>query len=98
MTKISYLDETLKRLPIILLFGSIGWYGLNMLFEIKADVKEMKMITFKDKEAIDSRMEAVSLQVQNYANRTTEIEKDVIRLLAILPNRAEVPKIKEDEN
>jgi len=96
--KISYLDETLKRLPIILLFGSIGWYGLNMLFEIKADVKEMKMLTFKDKESIDSRMAAVTLQVQNYANRTTEIEKDVIRLLAILPNRAEVPKLKEDEN
>jgi Tfp pilus assembly protein PilO len=58
----------------------------------------MKMLTFKDKESIDSRMAAVTLQVQNYANRTTEIEKDVIRLLAILPNRAEVPKLKEDEN
>jgi hypothetical protein len=98
MTKISYLDETLKRLPIILLFGSIGWYGLNMLFEIKADVKEMKMLTFKDKEAIDSQMAAVTLQVQNNSNRTNEIEKDVIRLLAIMPNRVEAPKIKENEN
>ena len=69
-----------------------------MLFEIKADVKEMKMMSFKDKETIDNKIIEVTLTTQNNSNRTTEIEKDIIRLMAILPNRAEVPKLKEHED
>ena len=97
--KISYLDETLKRLPLILLFGSIGWFGLNMLFEIKADVKEMKMMTFKDKEILTTSIEDVKFTAKNNSNRTTELEKDVNKIIAILHNyKLHLEEEKEDEN
>jgi hypothetical protein len=86
MTKISYLDETLKRLPLIVIGCSGLWYGVNKLNSIEQKIEKIELLSFKDKEAIDSRMAAVSLQVQNNSNRTTEIEKDLIRLVAIVPN------------
>jgi hypothetical protein len=55
-------------------------------------------LSFKDKESIDSKVNEVQILTQNNSNRTTEIEKDIIRLMAILPNRAEVPKLKEHED
>ena len=47
---------------------------------------------------IDGKLNDVQFLTQNNSNRTTEIEKDIIRLMAILPNRAEVPKLKEHED
>lgn len=96
--KISYLDETLKRLPLILLCGSGLWYNITKLNSIETKIENIELLSFKDKESIDSKVNEVQILTQNNSNRTTEIEKDIIRLMAILPNRAEVPKLKEHEN
>lgn len=98
MSRISYLDETLKRLPLILVCGSGLWYGITKLNSIESKIEKIELLSFKDKEAIDSKLNDVQLLTKNTSNRTTEIEKDMIRLLAILPNRAEVPKLKEHED
>ena len=97
-SKISYLDETLKRLPLILLCASGIWYGITKLNSIETKIEKIELLSFKDKESIDSKVNEVQILTQNNSNRTTEIEKDIIRLMAILPNRAEVPKLKEHEN
>ena len=97
-SKISYLDETLKRLPLILLCGSGLWYGITKLNTIETKIEKIELLSFKDKEIIDSKVNEVTLITQYNSNRTTEIEKDIIRLMAILPNRAEVPKLKEHED
>ncbi len=97
-SKISYLDETLKRLPLILLCASGIWYGITKLNSIETKIEKIELLSFKDKEIIDSKVNEVTLITQNNSNRTTEIEKDIIRLMAILPNRAEVPKLKEHED
>jgi len=86
MTKISYLDETLKRLPLIVIGCSGLWYGITKLNSIEQKIEKIEILSFKDKEVYDNQMKAVSLQVQNNSNRTTEIEKDLIRLMAIVPN------------
>ena len=98
MSRISYLDETLKRLPLILVCGSGLWYGITKLNSIESKIEKIELLSFNDKEAIDSKLNDVQLLTKNTSNRTTEIEKDMIRLMAILPNRAEVPKLKEHED
>ena len=93
--KVAYWEETLKRLPLILLCGSGLWYGITKLNSIESKIEKIELLSFKDKEAIDSKLNDVQLLTQNNSNRTTEIEKDVIRLLAIVPTF----KLKiEDEN
>ena len=97
-SKISYLDETLKRLPLILVCLSGLWYGITKLNTIENKIENIELLSFKDKESIDSKVNEVQILTQNNSNRTTEIEKDIIRLMAILPNRVEVPKLKEHED
>lgn len=94
----NYLDETLKRLPLIVMCGSGIWYGVTKLNSIESKVDKLEMLSFKDKEVIDAKLEDVMLTARTNSNRTTEIEKDIIRLFAILPNRIESPKLKENEN
>lgn len=96
MSKISYLDETLKRLPIILVGCSGLWYGITKLNSIESKVEKIELLSFKDKEAIDLKLNDVQLLTQNNSNRTTEIEKDIIRLMAIVPNTR--LKIENEDN
>ncbi len=96
MSKISYLDETLKRLPIILVGCSGLWYGITKLNSIETKIEKIELLSFKDKEAIDLKLNDVQLLTQNNSNRTTEIEKDIIRLMAIVPNTR--LKIKNEDN
>lgn len=96
--KINYLDETLKRLPLILVCCSGLWYCITKLNSIEKKIEKIELLSFKDKESIDSKVNEVQILTQNNSNRTTEIEKDIIRLMAIMPNRTEVPKIKENED
>lgn len=84
--KISYLDETLKRLPLILLCGSGLWYGITKLNTIEGKIEKIELLSFKDKEVIDSKLEDVNLLTQTNSNRTTELEKDMIKVFAILPD------------
>jgi hypothetical protein len=98
MTKISYLDETLKRLPLIVIGCSGLWYGINKLNTIEAKIEKIELLSFKDKESIDSKIESIQLFAANNSNKTNELEKNVIRLMAIMPNRTEIPKIKENED
>ena len=90
MSKISYLDETLKRLPIILVGCSGLWYGITKLNDIESKIEKIELLSFKDKEVIDSKISDIQLLTQTNSNRTTEIEKDVIRLMAILPNKIDI--------
>ena len=92
--KISYLDETLKRLPLILLCSSGLWYGITKLNSIETKIEKIELLSFKDKESIDSKLNEVQFLTQNNSNRTTEIEKDIIRLMAILPNQTEIKRRK----
>ena len=94
----SYLDETLKRMPLIVICLTGLWYGITKLNSIETKIEKIELLSFKDKESIDSKVNEVKILTQNNSNRTTEIEKDIIRLMAILPNRAEVPKLKEHED
>jgi hypothetical protein len=93
-SKISYLDETLKRLPLILLCSSGLWYGITKLNSIETKIEKIELLSFKDKESIDSKLNDVQVLTQNNSNRTTEIEKDIIRLMAILPNQTEIKRRK----
>mgnify|MGYP003436355195 CR=1 FL=1 len=93
-SKISYLDETLKRLPLILLCGSGLWYGITKLNTIETKIEKIELLSFKEKESIDSKVNEVKILTQNNSNRTTEIEKDIIRLMAILPNQTEIKRRK----
>lgn len=93
-SKISYLDETLKRLPLILLCSSGLWYGITKLNSIESKIEKIELLSFKDKESIDSKLNDVTFLTQNNSNRTTEIEKDIIRLMAILPNQTEIKRRK----
>ncbi|MBK6836705.1 MAG: hypothetical protein IPG89_21580 [Bacteroidetes bacterium] len=94
MTKVNYLDETLKRLPLIVLCGSGLWYGITKLNTIETKIEKIELLSFKDKESIDSKFNEVQILTQNNSNRTTEIEKDIIRLMAILPNQTEIKRRK----
>lgn len=96
-TKIAYWEETLKRLPLIVLCGSGIWYGITKLNSIESKIEKIELMSFKDKEVLTNDVNEVKLLTQNNSNRTTEIEKDIIRLLAIMPNRTEVPKFKEEK-
>jgi hypothetical protein len=93
-SKISYLDETLKRLPLILVCLSGLWYGITKLNSIESKIEKIELMSFKDKETHDSKLNEVQIITQNNSNRTTEIEKDIIRLMAILPNQTEIKRRK----
>lgn len=93
-SKISYLDETLKRLPLIVICCSGLWYGITKLNTIENKVDKIELMSFKDKETHDSKLNEVQIITQNNSNRTTEIEKDIIRLMAILPNQTEIKRRK----
>lgn len=93
-SKISYLDETLKRLPLILVCLSGLWYGITKLNSIESKIEKIELMSFKDKETHDSKLNEVQIITQNNSNRTTEIEKDIIRLMAILPNKTEIKRRK----
>ena len=45
-SKISYLDETLKRLPLILLCASGLWYGVTKLNTIENKVDKIEFNIF----------------------------------------------------
>jgi hypothetical protein len=93
-SKISYLDETLKRLPLILVCLSGLWYGITKLNSIESKIEKIELMSFKDKETHVSKLNEVQIITQNNSNRTTEIEKDIIRLMAILPNQTEIKRRK----
>jgi hypothetical protein len=84
--KISYLDETLKRLPIIALGLSCAWYGITKLNSIEQKIEKIELLSFKDKEAIDEKIQNIQTFAANNSNRTNELEKNVIRLMATVPN------------
>jgi hypothetical protein len=94
--KISYLDETLKRLPIIALGLSCAWYGITKLNSIEQKIEKIELLSFKDKEAIDEKIESIQLFAANNSNRTNELEKNVIRLMATVPNTR--LKIEDEDN
>ena len=88
-------------IKLAITIGSIGsmWYNLKLdNNDLKGQISELKTYKNADDKVINSRVENLELLSTNMNNRTTEIEKDIIRLLAILPNRAEVPKLKEHED
>lgn len=88
-SKISYLDETLKRLPIIIPLCGIGWFGLTTIIQIKADVQELKLLSFKDKEIIDSRFTIVEASMNENKAKNNEQDKQLFRLAAVLPTKKE---------
>ena len=92
--KKSYLDETLKRMPLIVICLTGLWYNITKLNSIETKIEKIELLSFKDKESIDSKLNDVSFLTQNNSNRTTEIEKDIIRLMAILPNQTEIKRRK----
>lgn len=92
--KKSYLDETLKRMPLIVICLTGLWYNITKLNSIETKIEKIELLSFKDKESIDSKLNEVSFLTQNNSNRTTEIEKDIIRLMAILPNQTEIKRRK----
>ena len=96
MTKISYLDETLKRLPILLVVFSGIWYGVTKLNSIEMKIERLEILTSKDKEQINSRIEEVFFLAKLTSNKTNEVEKKIVRINAILTNNR--LKIEDDDN
>jgi hypothetical protein len=94
--KISYLDETLKRLPIIVLGLSCAWYVITKLNNIENKVEKIELLSFKDKEAIYNDIQNIQTFAANNSNRTNELEKNVIRLMATVPNTR--LKIEDEDN
>lgn len=92
MPKSNYLDETLKRWPIILMIGTVGYFGITKLYDIESKVETIRLLTEKDKEAIDTRFTIVETKANNTENKTNEIEKTVIRIAAIVPDEIEIKR------
>ena len=91
-------NDLLKGAVLLCSIGSM-WYNQKLdNNDLKSQIGELKTYKNADDEVINSRVENLELLSTNMNNRTTEIEKDIIRLLAIMPNRTEVPKIKENED
>ena len=43
-SKISYLDETLKRLPLIVICCSGLWYGITKLNSIETKIEKIELL------------------------------------------------------
>ena len=88
-SKISYLDETLKRLPIIIPLCGIGWFGLTTIIQIKADVQELKLLSFKDKEILYNKIDVIDGRLLASETKNNENDKILFRLMAVLPTKKE---------
>lgn len=88
--KLNYLEETLKRWPIIVIAGTIGWFGINKLHHIESVVDRIQLLTEKEKEAFDTRFVMIETKSERTENKANELEKSLIRIQAILPERTEI--------
>lgn len=86
-SKISYLDETLKRLPIIGLLATVGWWGLTKLNSIESKIEQMELLTYKDKEIISNQIVELKISVSEANNRNNEQDKQLFRCAGILPTK-----------
>jgi Pyruvate/2-oxoacid:ferredoxin oxidoreductase gamma subunit len=88
-SKISYLDETLKRLPIIGMIAAGAWWGISKLNVIESKIEKIEILSFKDKEIIYSRFAIVEAAVNENEAKNNEQDKQLFRLAAVLPTKKE---------
>ena len=88
-SKISYLDETLKRLPIIGILATSAWWGISKLNVIESKIEKIELLSFKDKEIIDSRFTIVEASMNENKAKNNEQDKQLFRLAAVLPTKKE---------
>lgn len=81
-----------------ILLCSIGsmWYNLKLdNAELKSEISELKTYKNADDKVVNSRIDRLEIITEHNGNKTNKIERNVIRLMAIVPSF----KLKiEDEN
>lgn len=81
-----------------ILLCSIGsmWYNLKLdNADLKSQISELKTFKDADDKVVNSRIDRLEIITDHNGNKTNEIERNVIRLMAIVPSF----KLKiEDEN
>ncbi len=72
-SRISYLDETLRRWPIITLgLGCFVWL-MTFLYDLKSDLVQYKLVDQKDKDAVNVRF----VQVESWQNKHETIDEEI---------------------
>lgn len=97
--KLSGADVIKIFIPVIAVIS--GYYTHEIrderrYVELMSEIKEIKTYKNADEKVIESRFISLETNVEKNNNRTNEIEKNVIRLMAILPNNK--IKIENDDN
>lgn len=93
MPKVNYLDETLKRWPVLMLGGACFWFLMSTIFDLKSDVSELKILTSKDKEAINIRFVSIETSQDEQQHLSNELDKKVFSLMEMYKKQVK----KEDE-
>ncbi len=88
-SKISYLDETLKRLPIIGMIAAGAWWGISKLNVIESKIEKIELLSFKDKEIITGQIVEIQKVAAEANNKNNEQDKMLFRYAAILPTKKE---------
>lgn len=87
LEKKAFSFSDISRLAVTL--GAIFsmWYNLKLdIGEVKMEVAELKTYKTADDLVINSRVTKLEQLTENNSNRTNEIERDFIRLQAIIPD------------
>ena len=88
-------NDFVKGAVLLCSIGSM-WYNLKLdIKDVKQDISEVKTYKNADDKVINARVDRLEILTENTSNKTNEIERNVIRLMAIVPSF----KLKiEDEN
>jgi hypothetical protein len=88
--KYSFLDETLKRWPVITLGIAIAWFILSNQFESKeiaietnAKIDRILLIVDKDKEAVNTRFVNVEATTNEQKVLINELDKKVFAMMEL---------------
>lgn len=79
------------------LVASLGtaWLNLNLkLSEIDSKISELKIYKTADDKVVNERLDKLEVLAENNHNRTTEVEKKLIIITAVLPRQIRI----ENEN
>ena len=72
------------------------WYNLKLdIKDVKTEVSDLKTYKTADDLVINSKVTRLEQLAENTSNKANELERDFIRIQAILPNG--IPEIKDKE-
>lgn len=79
-------NDFIKGAILLCSIGSM-WYNLKLdNADLKNQISELKTYKNADDKVINSRVDRLEILTENQTNKTNEVERNVIRLMAIIPN------------